>query len=134
MRHRIAVLIFITFLTGLVGESSTSPLFQEHKQSSMTIKGHLVDVSCIVKHSNEPKSDKSWAKEHDRQCLVNADSAKSGYAVFTIEKFVYRFDDAGNKIAKKLIADTKRETDWKVTVTGLVERDIISVSDLVLEK
>jgi|GEM_PF-4758851 len=134
MRHRIATLIFITFSATSVGGSSALALVQNHKQSAITLKGHLVDVSCAVKHTKEQNTDKNWVQDHDRQCLVKADSFKSGYAVYTIEKAIYRFDETGNKIAKKLIADTKKEIDWKVTVTGLVERDIISVSDLVLEK
>jgi len=133
--HRIlAVFILVTVLTAQSGDAEPHQNNQQQKYNHATLNGHLVDVSCTVKHANETKNNKNWVKDHDRQCLVNADSAKSGYAVFTVEKSAYRFDDAGNRIAKKLIADTQKEIDWKVTVTGLVEHDIIKVSDLVLEK
>jgi len=59
--------------------------------------------------------------------------AKSGYGVLTDDKKIVMFDAAGNQQAKKFIADLKKPKDIKVSVTGTVNGDTMTVSKIELQ-
>jgi hypothetical protein len=58
---------------------------------------------------------------------------KSGYGVLTEDKKVIRFDAASNEKARKFIADLTKDKDIKVTVTGTMNGDQLSVSKIELQ-
>jgi hypothetical protein len=95
-----------------------------------TIKGTLMDVSCAT--GDDADSAAAVAK-HDKACLLMAPCVKSGYAVVTSDLKVYKFDGKGNQEASKLIAATDKKDDWKITVTGTLNGDMIAVANLALQ-
>jgi hypothetical protein len=94
-----------------------------------TIKGYLVDIACGQEDGSKP----GFGAKHTKECLEMPDCANSGYGVLTDDKKVIRFDKAGNEQAKKFIADLKKENDIKVTVTGTVSGNNMTVSKIELQ-
>src|SRR5262249_46108456 len=93
------------------------------------IKGYLVDLSCAAEEGQRP----DFAIKHSKACLQMDECAKSGYGVLTDDKKVIRFDKTGNDQAKKFITALTKKNDIKVTVTGSVEGDEITVSKIELQ-
>jgi hypothetical protein len=66
-------------------------------------------------------------------CLQMPECQKSGYGGLTEDKKVIRFDAASNEKAQKFIADLSKDKDIKVTVTGTMNGDQLSVSKIELQ-
>ncbi|MGH9509810.1 MAG: hypothetical protein ACRD2Q_12320 [Terriglobales bacterium] len=94
------------------------------------VSGYLVDIMCSSEHASEGDA---FGAKHSKECLQMADCVKSGYAVLTAEKKVIKFDAKGNEEAKKAIAASSKDKDFKVTVSGVVEGDSIAVASLQIE-
>ena len=94
-----------------------------------TVKGYLVDLAC----AREEGQKANFGAKHAKDCLEMPDCAKSGYGVLTDDKKIVQFDAAGNQQARKFIADLKKEKDLKVSVTGTVNGDSMSVSKIELQ-
>jgi hypothetical protein len=58
---------------------------------------------------------------------------KSGYGVLTPDKKVIKFDAAGNEKAIKFIDALTQKKDIKVTVTGAVDGDKMTVEKIELQ-
>jgi hypothetical protein len=95
------------------------------------VSGTLVDVACATEQAQKQKPD--FAQKHDKKCLTMADCVKNGYALLTADNKVLKFDANGNERARKLIAETSRQQDFKATVTGTVQGDTIEVATLTLD-
>jgi hypothetical protein len=94
-----------------------------------TVKGYLVDRACAATDGNEA----GFGAKHTKECLQMPDCEKSGYAVLTEDKKVIVFDKNGNAQAKKFIAALTKKKDVRVTVTGTVNGDQITVSKIELQ-
>ena len=94
-----------------------------------TVKGYLVDIACAQEDGSKP----GFGAKHTKECLQMPDCVNSGYGLLTDDKKVIRFDKAGNDQAKKFIADMKKESDIKVTVTGTFNGDTMTVSKIELQ-
>jgi hypothetical protein len=94
-----------------------------------TVKGYLVDLACAAEEGQ--KAD--FGPKHTKDCLQMPDCAKGGYGVLTDDKKVIRFDNASNEQAKKFIAALTKPKDIKVTVTGTVNGETMSVSKIELQ-
>ena len=86
-----------------------------------TMKGHLVDVSCATDNQTKPKAD--FRQKHAKSCLQMPECEESGYALLTPDDKVIRFDKDSNEQAKKFIAETNKDKDWGVVVTGTMNAD-----------
>jgi phosphoribosylamine-glycine ligase len=86
-----------------------------------TLKGHLVDVSCASENQQKPKAD--FRQKHGKTCLQMPECEESGYALLTADDKVIKLDKASNDQAKKFIADTNKDKDWAVVVTGSMNKD-----------
>ena len=94
------------------------------------VSGYLVDVMCSAELAEKGAG---AAAKHDKECLGMADCVASGYAVLTAENKVIKFDAKGNEEAKKAIAASSKDKDFKVTVSGVVEGDTMAVAALQIE-
>lgn len=95
----------------------------------VTVKGYLVDVLCGSSEGSRP----NFGALHSKACLQMPECAESGYGVLMPDNSIVRFDKAGNEQAKKFIADMKKTTDVKVTVTGTRSRETMTVSKIELQ-
>jgi len=96
-----------------------------------TIKGYLVDVACVTERTSELST---LGIVHTKRCLQMPDCERSGYAILTGDRKIIRFDAAGNEQAKQLIAASDRDKDYRVVVSGRVQKDSITVSELRLDQ
>lgn len=94
-----------------------------------TVKGYLVDLSCAAEEGQKP----DFGIKHSKACLQMDDCANSGYGVLTDDKKVIRFDKAGNDSTKKFLNTITRHNDIKVTVTGNLNGDQITVNKIELQ-
>jgi hypothetical protein len=93
------------------------------------IQGYLVDIAC----ASEEGQRANFGAKHSKDCLQMPDCAKSGYGLLTDDKKVIKFDEASNEKAKQFIADLKKEKDIKVSVTGTVNGERMTVSKIELQ-
>jgi hypothetical protein len=94
-----------------------------------TVKGYLVDMQCAREEGSRP----DFGIKHSKECLQMPECVNSGYGILTDDKKVIRFDASGNEQAKKFIADLKKTTDIKVTVTGTIAGESMTVSKIELQ-
>ena len=94
-----------------------------------TVKGHLVDLACAAEEGQKP----GFGAKHSKDCLQMEDCVKSGYGVLTDDKKVIKFDQASNEQAKKFIAELKKAKDIRVTVTGTLNGDTLTVNKIELQ-
>jgi hypothetical protein len=93
------------------------------------VKGYLVDMSCGREEGSRP----DFGIKHSRECLQMPECVASGYGILTDDKKIIQFDAAGNEQAKKFIADLKKNTDIKVTVTGSLNGSLMTVTKIELQ-
>src|SRR5579872_2990931 len=93
------------------------------------VKGYLVDMFCMTDIGELP----ALAKGHTRACLRREVCARSGYGVLTGDKQLIKFDKDGNEKVKKFIADLGKANDIRVSVTGTVDGDNMTVSKIELQ-
>src|SRR5262249_46168081 len=118
-----AVLLYVLSLTA-GGQDKPKPEFHA--------KGYLVDIACAAIHSEH--GDGSWGVTHNRRCLESQESAKSGFALLLPNGRVYRFDPDGNALARKAIASTKKDFDFRIEVSGELVGNDLRVKSLTLLK
>ncbi len=118
-----AVLVYILSLAA-GGQGKREPEFHG--------TGYLVDIACAAVHSEH--GDGSWGVTHNRRCLQSEESAKAGFALLQPNGKVYRFDREGNALARKAIASTKKEFDFRIEVTGELVGNDLRVKTLTLLK
>jgi hypothetical protein len=93
------------------------------------VQGYLVDIAC----SDEEGTKAGFGAKHTKDCLLMPDCVKSGYGLLTDDKKVFKFDKTGNEQAKQFIAGLKKEKDIKVSVTGAVNGESMTVTKIELQ-
>jgi hypothetical protein len=97
------------------------------------VQGYLLDSACYDRL--KPKGNLGMAAAlHARDCLRGPMCMRSGYGVLADGKRFIRFDRDGNDKVKKFIAGFSKETDLKITVTGKVDGDMMTVSKIELQQ
>lgn len=90
--------------------------------------GYIVDAMCAK--SMLKKSDPmERAAKHTKECALMEDCAASGFGLFHDGTY-YKFDEAGDKLAKSAIEKSKRESGLMFDVTGTMEGDRITVASI----
>ena len=91
-----------------------------------TWTGDVLDVLC------RPENVAVGAKKcpQNRACMLSDRCSSSGYGVLLADGRYLRFDAAGSAKALKLLRGITKDKDLKVTVTGTLHRDIITVDTL----
>ena len=96
---------------------------------AQTVTGYLVDVKCATSRAN----DAGFPAEHTKDCMLMDACMKSGYGVMTADKKLIKFDAAGNKKALALLKATNRDKEWKVTVTGTMKDNVLTVDTIAVQ-
>ena len=90
--------------------------------------GYVVDAMCaktILKKDNIMER----AAKHTKDCALEDACSATGYGLFYDNKY-YKFDEAGDKMAKAAIEKSKKDKDLMFDVTGKMEGDKIMVASL----
>jgi hypothetical protein len=98
-------------------------------KNSVKLNGFLIDNACAGAHVNEATF-KDRVKKHTVSCAMMPNCVKSGYAVYTSDGKLYKFDEAGNKSAADLLKDTETKSGLSIAVEGTLEGDTIHVVKL----
>ncbi|HLJ87358.1 MAG TPA: hypothetical protein VKZ53_11085 [Candidatus Angelobacter sp.] len=93
------------------------------------VKGFLVDASCNAEEGQEP----NFGARHTKSCLKMDECIRSGYGVFTADKKFIKFTKEGDEQVKKFIGTLSKDSDIRVTVTGEVSGDRMTVSKIELQ-
>ncbi|HTD21090.1 MAG TPA: hypothetical protein VK738_00390 [Terriglobales bacterium] len=101
------------------------------KAKTQTITGYLVDVACAADNASHPEP--GFAAKHDKGCLQMAECVQSGYAILTDDNKVIKLDKQSNETAKKLIADTDKKDNWKISATGTLNGNLFAAQSLKLQ-
>jgi hypothetical protein len=118
--RRITVIYLAAFLS-ILGAASLA--------ADDVVKGYLMDVACSARRMQKPGPPAT----HSRGCLQVPACSDSGYGILTEEKRFIRFDEEGNQKVRKLLAETSRQSDFKISVTGTMEGDRLKVSKIELQ-
>ena len=93
--------------------------------SAAEIKGTLFDKMCSTQGV-------AGAKDHTRECALMPPCQASGYGVLTADGKFLAFDAAGNTKAIAALKGSKQKDDLKVTVTGDVKGETVTVTSIKL--
>jgi hypothetical protein len=125
-------LIPVVITTVVVSILSLSITGQNKPETTFHAKGYLVDIECAVIHDTQGNG--NWGVTHNRRCLESEASKKSGFALLLPNGEIYRFDPEGNALALKAIASTKKDNDFRIEVTGVLDNNVLRVTSLLLLK
>jgi len=103
----------------------------KHEVKTQTINGYLVDVACASDFASHREP--GFAAKHTKGCLQMPECAQSGYAILTDANKVLKLDKQSNETAKKLIADTDKKDNWKISATGVLKDDGFAAQSLKLQ-
>ena len=119
--RRLAIVLLIPVLFTTLGVGAFT--------ADIAVQGYLVDVNCSARMGRKPGS----APGHGTACLRMPFCEKAGYGVLTEGNRFIKFDQDGNEKAKKFIASITKTNDIKVTVSGIVDGDNMTVSKIELQ-
>lgn len=93
----------------------------EKKQPPFKVTGYLLDNMCAASsHEGEDEE----VESHLVSCALMEECVKSGYAVVSEGK-TYKLDEKGNKLALRLLRETRVRQGLAVTVAGTLEADTL---------
>ena len=127
----LAAVLIAPAVTAPLRAADTKPATANEPAKKVKLKGHMVDVSCSIDQKEDPNYMRT---KHSKKCFQMPACMKSGFAILTADDKVLRFDAAGNALAQKMIAATKKENDFRIVVRGKLMGDEIAVNKLDLEK
>ncbi len=93
------------------------------------IQGVVIDRNCaedILKHGRQ------IILKQRRECSLLKHYVRDGYGILTDDHRFLNFDDAGNKMALRLLKNTPDKDNLKVVVSGDIDGDTIKVTDMSL--
>jgi len=104
-------------------------VLQAQTPKTTTFSGYMIDNACANAHVKDPTFGER-VKKHPKSCALMNSCVTSGYAVFTADGKLYKFDKAGNEQAEALFKETETKEGLKVDVEGTLEGDTIKVTKL----
>ncbi len=108
---------------------TVSALLYAQDKTSVKLNGYLIDNACSGAHAKEATF-KERVKKHTTSCALMPNCAGSGYALFTADGKLYKFDEAGNKTVEELLKDTETKSGVSVAVEGTLEGETIHASKI----
>jgi hypothetical protein len=127
MKRFISVVALACF-AAVIGFAQDSDNDAKPKPMEGTWHGYIVDAMCakgIMKKSDPMER----AAKHTKECALMSDCAASGFGLFHDGTY-YKFDEAGDKMAKSAIEKSKRASGLMFDVSGSMEGDRITVASI----
>jgi hypothetical protein len=101
--------------------------------ADIAVKGYLVDSACATRFARKGGLKPGAGSNHSLSCLRTEVCEQSGYGVITEDNRFIKFDQDGNAKAKKFIAEITKTSEIKVTVSGSVDGDKMTVGKIELQ-
>ena len=105
-----------------------SVLLYAQDKNSVKLNGYLIDNACGA-HVKEA-SFKERVKKHSTSCALMPNCASSGYALYTADGKLYKFDETGNKTVEDLLKDTETKNGVSLVVEGTVDGDTLHATKI----
>ncbi len=125
MIRRSAFVLPLLFLGAVAGYGQ----YQGAKKAHPPVHaGYIVDAACasdMIGKSNAM----NLAAAHTKECALRESCAPSGYGIFEKGKW-YKFDHAGDAMAKEFLAKTKLEKNIMIDVKGELLGDTLTVASI----
>ena len=106
-----------------------SVLLYAQDKTSVKLTGYLIDNACAGAHVKEA-SFKERIKRHSTSCALMPNCASSGYALFTADGKLYKFDETGNKTVEELLKDTETKNGVSIAVEGTIEGETLHATKI----
>lgn len=120
MKHKLMTAITILiFAAALYAQGS----------KAVKIEGYIIDNSCAGAHAKDANFGER-VKKHATSCALMPNCVSSGYAVYTADAKLYKFDKAGNESAEALLRGTETKAGVAVVVEGTLDGDTIKVTKI----
>jgi hypothetical protein len=100
---------------------------QDKKAAPTKITGYLIDNMCVEAAQGGEAEE---AEGHMVSCALMEACVKSGYSIISEGK-AYKLDERGNKLALKLLRDTRVRQGLSVAVAGTLDGDTLRAETLV---
>ena len=104
-------------------------VLQAQTPKTVTLEGYIIDNACAGAHVKEANFGET-VKKHTTSCALMNSCVTSGYAVYTADSKLYKFDKAGNDSAEALLKETATKAGVAITVEGTIDGDTIKVTKL----
>ena len=117
-----------TFLLAAVACAAFAFAPAQEKKAGTKITGYLIDNMCAEASQGGEAEE---AEGHMVSCALMEACQKSGYAVVSEGK-TYKLDEKGNKLAIKVLRDTRVKQGLAVTVVGTLDGETL-LADTVTE-
>ncbi len=133
MKHlAVAFLVFASVALFAQEKKAEAPK-AEAKAKGTTLHGYVVDQMC-AKSMAKKSNPMELAAKHTKECALEEACAASGYGLFYENGKWVKFDENGDKLAKKMIEKSKKEKDFMADVTGEMKGDKFVVASIVESK
>jgi hypothetical protein len=137
----LSVIVIFTFNYTITWAEGTAEAEQESaakEEPALEIfTGYLVDVTCGTTGRGMDGSNLvTNPEEHTKHCLEVCAASGFGIMILNRDEETYRFvefDSKGTSIAGGILEMLSEGQSAKITVTGVLENNVISVSVIVLE-
>jgi hypothetical protein len=104
-------------------------VLQAQTPKAVTVEGYIIDNACAGDHAKEATFGER-VKNHKTSCALMESCVASGYAVFTADAKLYKFDKEGNVMAVALLKETKTKAGVPIVVEGTIDGDTIKVTKI----
>lgn len=121
-----ALCVSVLGLAQTVKKELRKAIAAESKPKAVTMQGYVVDAMCAKGMAGKETTMKK-AAGHTKDCALEKECAASGYGLFSDGKW-YKFDAAGDKLAKDMIEKSSREKGLAFEVAGTMSGDILAVT------
>ena len=122
----LALCVTVLGLAQSVKKELKKAVAAESKPQAVTMQGYVVDAMCAKGMAGKETTMKK-AAGHTKDCALEKECAASGYGLFSDGKW-YKFDAAGDKLAKDMIEKSSREKGLAFEVAGTMSGDILAVT------
>ena len=104
-------------------------VLQAQTPKTTTVEGFIIDNMCAGDHAKEAGF-LDRVQKHKTSCALMESCVSSGYAVFTSDAKLYKFDNEGNSKAVELLKGTKTKAGVPIIVEGTIDGDTIKVAKI----
>jgi hypothetical protein len=92
--------------------------------------GYLIDITCAL---GRREAEPDLGQKHTKRCLQMAACDRSGFGLLLKGNQVLRFDEQGNRLARKLVSKTSKQENFRIVVQGTELNGALQVKKIELK-
>lgn len=103
-------------------------LSSDCKEMATHFRGYLLDKQCSESVRDDALAEE-FIKNHTKDCCLMENCRRNGYGLYVKPNW-YNLDAQGNKIAVRLLRQSKREHSFLVQVEGSLKGGVLKVESI----